>query len=87
MWVVITEWDDGTVAATVVLSKDEKPILNPTNEQIDKATWLVASELARDGDFIDKDAITRKGSGRQAHFVVNDQDDVYAQESGKVYVD
>ena len=86
---IVTEFEDGTVAVTAIRHAQrtigfEK--LAP--EELDRACWLVAAELARDGDHVEKERI-HKIEGALPHYQVADGidfegDDVYVVEMGVV---
>jgi hypothetical protein len=50
-WAVITEWDDGTVAATLVTWPNGTPMLTPSVDQLQEAAWRVACSV--EGELID----------------------------------
>jgi hypothetical protein len=45
-WCVVTEWDDGTVAVTAIVSFATNSLMTqPTIDELQQAAWLVACEV------------------------------------------
>jgi hypothetical protein len=95
-YVVVVEYEDGSVGTSLVVDSAGAPALTPSHEDLRLAAWLVAHSLADE----DKDRIHDVGSGgsadqpdpcdgigfRIADDPEDDGDDVYVQPMGRVRV-